>query len=213
MIKNNKGKAIVSSLLILLPIVVGLLLWNKLPERIAIHWGSSGEPDGWSGKAFAVFFFPLILLAFHWLCLLITRADVKNKNQHKKVFGLIWWILPMLSLALHAAVYATALQIAVSVPSWITACIGVLFVVIGNYMPKCKQNHTIGIKVKWTLENEENWNATHRVAGRVWLVGGFLLIPCAFLPPQALLWVLFPVTAVMAIVPFVYSYRYHKKHS
>ena len=75
MIKKNKGALILTSLVLLVPILVGLLLWDRLPEQIPSHWGINGEVDGWSSKAFAVFGFPCILLAMHWVCVLISSAD------------------------------------------------------------------------------------------------------------------------------------------
>ena len=92
MIKRNKLKLIFSSILIFLPSVVGLLLWNRLPESMTTHWGADGNADGFSGKAFAVFGMPLILLAIHWLCIFFTTKDPKNKDQNHKVFGLVLWI-------------------------------------------------------------------------------------------------------------------------
>ena len=88
---------------------------------------------------------------------------------------------------------------------------GIVFIVIGNYLPKCKQNYTIGIKIKWTLENEENWNVTHRFAGKVWVIGGLLLMACGFLPAFIAPWVMVAAMIVLVVVPIVYSYRYHKK--
>ena len=84
MIKENKFKAIVSSIVILLPILFGVISWEKLPEKIATHWGPDGNPDQYSSKLFAVLCLPLITFAIHWLCLFISKFDPKNKDQHKK---------------------------------------------------------------------------------------------------------------------------------
>ena len=79
MLKQNKRKLLISSAVILLPALVGLLLWNQLPARMATHWGLDGTTDGWSGRTFAVFGMPLMLLATHWLCILITAKDPKSQ--------------------------------------------------------------------------------------------------------------------------------------
>ena len=84
MIKKNMGKMILTSLLILLPVIAGLLLWNDLPEQIATHWGVNGEPDGWTGKPFAVFGIPAFLIAVHWLCMAVTGSVKNNHNQTEK---------------------------------------------------------------------------------------------------------------------------------
>ena len=182
MLKQNKGKVLASSVVILLPILVGLLLWNKLPDQLTTHWGADGTPDGWSGKAFAVFALPLILLAAHWLCLLFTSKDPGNRGQSRKVFSLILWIMPAVSLISNGVVYAAAFELEIRMEMVMMLMLGVMFIAIGNYLPKCKPNRTIGIRIKWTFESEANWAATHRMAGRLWVVGGLLFIACGFLP-------------------------------
>ena len=81
--------------------------------------------------------------------------------------------------------------------------------IIGNYLPKCKQNYTMGIKIPWTLDNEDNWNKTHRLAGFLWVIGGVLITLNAFLGNE---WVFLAITLVMTLVPVGYSYLYYKNH-
>lgn len=211
MIKENKFKILVSSILILLPVLFGLSVWDKLPEKIAIHWGPNGIPDQYSSKLFAVVCMPVLIFAIHWICLLISTLDPKNKNQHKKVVGLIFWICPAVSLICSAFTYFDAFKIAFNIGGICIAFMGAMFIVIGNYMPKTKQNYTIGVKVSWALNSEENWNATHRFAGRLWVIGGIFLLPAAFLPVTFLPLVLI-VILPLAIVPIIYSYLYYKKY-
>ena len=211
MLKQNKGKMILSSILILLPILVGLFLWNDLPAHMTTHWGADGNADGWSTKAFAVFGLPLILLVFHWVCVFFTAKDPGNKNQNRKVFGMIFWIIPMISICVNGTIYAISFDKEFAIEAITLLLIGLVFIVIGNYMPKCRQNATIGIKIKWTLENEENWNATHRVAGKLWVIGGLLLMVCMFLPIYLLVWAMLAVILLMVLIPFSYSYLYYKK--
>ena len=211
MIENNKWKLLVSSVAILLPILAGLILWNDLPEQMTTHWGADGNADGWSSRTFAVLGLPLILLALHWVCIFITSKDPKNKGQNKKVFGMVLWICPIVSIFASGITYAAAFGKEFNMDIIGLLLIGLMFVVIGNYLPKCKQNYTIGIKVKWTLANEENWNATHRFGGKVWVIGGLLLMACVFLPEALIPWVLIIALTIMAAIPIVYSYAYYKK--
>ncbi len=211
MIENNKWKLLVSSVAILLPILAGLILWNELPEQMTTHWGVDGNADGWSSRTFAVLGLPLILLALHWVCIFITSKDPKNKGQNKKMFGMVLWICPIVSIFASGITYAAAFGKEFNMNIIGLLLIGLMFVVIGNYLPKCKQNYTIGIKVKWTLANEENWNATHRFGGKVWVIGGLLLMACAFLPEALIPWVLIIALTIMAAIPVVYSYAYYKK--
>lgn len=212
MIKQNKGKAILSSVMTLLPMVFGLIVWNQLPNPMPMHWGVSGEVDGYAGRAWVVFGLPLVLLALQWLCLLVTAHDPKNKHQTAKAQGLIWWIVPYVSLFVNVLVYTTALGHTINGVTWGALFMGLLFVVIGNYMPKCKQNYTLGIKISWTLNDEGNWNATHRFAGKIWVAGGLVMLLCALLPTTAAVIALLVLLFVLVLLPFLYSYRYYKTH-
>ena len=208
MIKKNLKTLIITSIIILLPILAGLYLWNQLPEQIPTHWNAAGEVDGWSSKAFAVFGLPGILLAVQWLCMFGTAADPKKANHSEKIMHLVLWIIPVLSIVLGAVTYMTALGADVAVEMIMPLVIGLVFTIIGNYLPKCKQSYTIGIKIPWTLNSEENWNRTHRFAGRLWLVCGLGIMLTAFIGG---FWLFLPITLVMVIVPMVYSYVLHRK--
>lgn len=211
MIKNNKLKMAVSSFIILLPMLAGLLLWNKLPEKMATHWGINGMADGYGGRTLTVFVLPLVLLALHWICMVITSFDRKNENQNKKAIGMVYWIIPALSLYVNAVIYLTAFGMEFRMEALTLIFIGLLFIVIGNYLPKCRQNYTLGIKVKWALENEENWNATHRMGGRLWVATGIFMLLCVFLPAMLLPFVLIIILLSAAVIPVIYSYVYHRK--
>ena len=206
MLKKNKGLMIATSIIVLLPMLAGVLLWDQLPERMAIHWGANGEADGWSSRPVAVFGMPLFLLAIHWLGVWMTGQDKRNRHQNEKVLQIIFWIAPAVSLFGMGSTYASALGQSLPVDRLVMLLLGILFVIIGNYLPKCRQNYTIGIKIVWTLSDEENWNATHRLAGKLWMAGGFLLLLCAVLPGAALTWALPVVLGIMVGVPIVYSW-------
>lgn len=211
MIKNNKLSLVFSSVAILLPVAVGLILWDKLPDTMAVHWNAAGESDGYGGKAFAVFGLPLIMLALQWLCVFVTEKDKKNKNQSPKMQKIVLWICPAILWVVSGAIYCAALGKQFNMLTVSYLLIGIMFCVLGNYMPKCKQNHTIGIKIKWTLENEENWNKTHRFGGILWFVCGIVMIASAFLPQEFSVPVAAVTIMISVIVPFAYSYSIYRK--
>ena len=191
-IKKYRWDLLFSTLLILLPVSVGALLWNQTPSL------------------------PVFILATHWICLLLTFRDRKNKNQNPKVLSMVFWICPMTSLLSGSISYlmnSTARRgLASSFMLLMYFGFGLLFLICGNYFPKIRQNSTIGIKVKWALENEENWNATHRFAGKLWTVCGLIFMACGLFPDSSLVTVLFfLLILVAAIVPCIYSYRYYQK--
>jgi len=92
------------------------------------------------------------------------------------------------------------------------ALFGTMFLVMGNLLPKIRQNRTLGIKISWTLNNEENWNKTHRFAGKVWVLGGALALVCIFLPGKIMIWVTMILTLLNILLPVAYSYRIYKAH-
>lgn len=208
MIKKNLNILIITSIVILLPVLAGVVLWDTLPEQIPTHWNAAGEIDGWSSKAFAIFGLPLMMLAMHWLCVLGTAADPKKANHSDKLIHLVLWIIPIISVVLFALTYVAALGTEVRMEMVMPLLVGFVLTVVGNYLPKCKQSYTIGIKIPWTLHSEENWNRTHRFAGRLWLVCGLGIMLTAFVGG---FWFFLPIVLVMVLAPTVYSYLLHRK--
>lgn len=211
LIKEHKWQLLLSSLVILLPMVVGFLMWNILPDTIVTHWGADATADGFSSKPVAICLPPVILLALQWFCIFVTTIDPKNKGQNTKVFSLILWIIPGTSLFINAIMYTSALRGDVNIDILLHLGIGLLFLLLGNYLPKCRQNHTVGIRVPWTLTSEENWNKTHRFAGKVWVIGGFIIMITVFLPTELFAYILVAFTLILALIPTVYSYTYYRK--
>lgn len=210
-LKKNKGVLILTSIIILLPVLIGLILWNRLPERMATHWNMSGAADGYSGKAFAVFGLPLILLFVQLFCAAVTAADPKENDIGDKIFRLVLWICPAASLYGALLIYGTALAFEIDAEKLSLVFVGLLFVITGNYLPKCRKNYTVGIKLPWTLDDEENWNRTHRFAAWVWIIGGVLMIADAFLGVGGL-WGVLTLCVIMALLPTGYSFAYYLKH-
>ncbi len=208
MIKKNLKLLILTSIIILLPIAAGLILWDKLPTEIPIHFNAQGVADGYGSRSLAVFVLPAFVLAVHWFCTFVTSLDPKRKNITQKSMGLVLWICPALSVFLNGMIYAYTLGAEFSINTACMLFFGFLFVIIGNYIPKCKQNYSIGIKISWTLNDENNWNYTHRLAGKVWVAGGLLIIATSFLN---LLWIFSVILIIMIAIPVTGSYIYYKK--
>ena len=209
--KHTKLNIILSCIILVAPMIFGMIVWNKLPESMPIHWGVHGEVNGWSSKPFAVFVLPLFILAIHGICIFASQKDFHNKKQSPKVMGLVLWICPLLSLIANSLTYAVALGKEINVLFVVSLTMGALFVLIGNYLPKCQQNLMVGIRIIWTLKNEANWNATHRFAGKVWVIGGLLLMASSLLPYSILPWAMITLLVVFIGLPVLYSYRFHKK--
>ncbi|MBR5288933.1 MAG: SdpI family protein [Clostridia bacterium] len=208
---RHKKTLIISTILCLLPILFGVILWDRLPDPMPTHFDASGTPDGWSSKYFAVIGLPLIMLAVQWICLLATSADPKRRNINAKVLTLVLWTIPLITLISMGATYAIALGMDVNITQLLYPFFGLLFIFIGNYLPKCRQSYTMGIKLPWTLANEENWNKTHRMAGPLWMICGLPVLICGLLPRSIALPLFFAALFTATLVPVIYSYLLAKK--
>ncbi len=211
LIKTHLKTLVIATILCLLPMLFGLAMWDRLPEQMATNFGTTGEVNAYSSKAFAVFGLPLFLAAMEWLCLLASSADPRRRNLSEKVMRIILYIIPAIGLVASAITYGFALGYAVNPARVMGPLVGVLFIVIGNYLPKCRQTYTLGIKLPWTLASEENWNRTHRMAGPLWMAGGAAQLFCSLLPGRLPLYSLLTLSAVMVLAPTIYSFLLAKK--
>lgn len=206
--KENRIKIIITSLITLAPILIGVLFWDRLPDQIATHFSQGNVPDGWSSKPMAVFGLPLILVALHLFCIFITLNDPKKKNIGRKILPIIFWMIPIISLLVNSATYGIALGLKIDIELIVSLLLGLLFIIFGNYMSKIRQNYTVGIRLPWTLSSEDNWDKTHRLAGKLWIVGGVLVLFNIFLKWTGFL---IGILLVIVFVPMVYSYALYWK--
>ena len=208
MLKANKKILIIASLVTILPIIIGLYFWDRLPDTMATHFGIDNQADGFSSKPIAVFGIPLLCLAVLWIGAVVTANDPKKQNISSKMFTLGLWIAPIVSLIAAATMYSVNLGYAMDITYVGNLIVGLLLTIIGNYAPKARQNYTIGIKLPWTLANEENWNRTHRFAGYLWIVCGILMVAFALfrvLQPSFMI----AFIALAVLLPFGYSFWLH----
>ena len=200
MLKQYKKTLILSSILTLLPMAAGLLLQGRLSQA-----------DGFGSLPVALYIMPLVMLAVQWLGVLLTLKLSKGQEQSGKTLGIAFWIVPALSIVSCTMVCLLALGLTDN-PTWlIQLFLGTLFLIIGNYLPKFRQNFTMGIKLIWTLADEENWNATHRMGGKVWAAAGGAILLSVFLPASIGLTVTAVAVAAAILIPTVYSWRFARR--
>ncbi len=211
MSSKNKRTLILTSIVILLPILIGILLWNKLPDSMATHFNFDNAADGYREKWFAVIMTPFILLALHLIMAMIIAADPRKKNISSKVYGITIWIIPATSLALAIVIYPYNLGIHFNISLFIGIFIGITYIIVGNYLPKTRQNYTIGFKLPWTYANEENWNKTNRLSGVINIVIGILIIINAAMGLFNIFHSLLVAVIIGSLIPLGYSYFLHVK--
>lgn len=208
MIKQYPKKILLTSIVTLFPIIIGMLLWNQLPDLIATHFNANNQPDGYSSKMFAVFGFPVIILVIHLIFVIIMSIDPKSKNINKKIFSIVLWICPFVSLLICNALYGYTLGYLTNIDFLASFLIGIFFIVLGNFIPKIKPNYTIGFRIPWALVDPDNWYHTHRFGGKCMVIGGALLIITA---PFFNILVLLVLVIIPCFLPVIYSYLYYRK--
>ncbi len=203
--KINLKLLSLTSILTLLPILVGVILWKDLPASLPSHFGLDGQADGFSSKLEVVFLIPLVMLGLHFFAVVVTSLDPKASHVSPKMKTLVYWLVPFISGLVQLSIYGAAFGLIGNSTRIGLVMVGIVFLVVGNYLPKTKQNYTVGIRLPWTLDSEENWNKTHRLAGRLWVLGGLIILVNGFLS-WAVFYVFFGVLLVMVLVPIFYSY-------
>ena len=209
--KINK-EFLMTALIIALPMVIGVIFWNQLPEKIPTHFGIDGQADGYSSKLFTLFAFPALFLLFQIICLASFEKESVKVNIPAKMRRFYTWLIPVLSLIIQGSIYANALGFIKGGPTLVTTFLAIVFIVIGNYLPKIQRNATVGIRIPWTLSDDKNWYKTHRMAGKLWVIGGLIILLESFIQ-VALPYVMGVVIAIMIVVPIVYSFILSRKNS
>ena len=207
--KNDKREMLLTSLVCLLPLFAGAALYPRLPETMATHWDFSGNANGWSSRAATVFGLPLFILALHLVCFYAESRETK-KNRNPVLRTVLMWFCPAASLLGGAVTLGTGLGYEMHISTVVPVFMGLLFLILGNYLPKIRQNRTVGIKLPWTLQSEENWTRTHRLSGFLWVLCGLVMIPLSLLRLWSG-WLFGALLAVMVLIPAVYSYALHRK--
>jgi uncharacterized membrane protein len=190
---------------------LGFALWAlpQLPAQVATHWGVDGEPNGWSSPVFAALMMPGVMLLMSLLFAALPGIDPLKRNYefHGSVYFLLANVVVAFIGAVQVAVLGSALGWPLEMRRVLPVLIGLLFVVMGNLIPRIRPNWFMGIRTPWTLSSERVWRKTHRVGGYTFILAGLLFIATAFLATgetgRTIMFVsIFPVI----LWPVIYSY-------
>jgi uncharacterized membrane protein len=211
---NKYFKEAVLWVLIAIPFVYLALIWSNLPEKVPTHFGSDGTVDGWSGKTSLIFITGLPGIGIYLLMLIIPVLDPKKKIEQmgSNYYKLRFIITLFFSLLMTYCLYLSNVGTMKS-PNVLFALVGLLFASLGFYFPTLKSNYFIGLRTPWTLESEQVWIKTHRLAGPIWMTGGLLITFLSFIitDHQVMLYLLFALLLIMAIIPIIFSYTEFQK--
>ena len=198
-LKEYKMSLISGSILTISPSLAGILLWNRLPGKVATHFDHHDM---------AVFGIPFLLLLIHLFCVFFTANDPKRKNINRRIFTMTLWLVPVVSVITCMSIYGLALGMDIDIGVIVNIMVGIMFIILGNYVHKVKQNYTVGMKLPWTLNSEENWNRTNRMTGWILILSGLLFLMNSLLLKTE---IVFAVILLVILVPMIYSFILYKK--
>lgn len=199
----------IGPVVIALMVAFALAVYGRLPEQIPTHFDLSGEPDDWSDRFPGAFVMPALAAGVYLLLFALRRIDPRRAH-YQRFEGTYWVILNVIAITMAAFQVLTlglALGWPIDMGRAITVTVGLLFVGLGNYLPRIRSNWWIGIRTPWTLESETVWRETHRVAGWTFVAAGLALVAGGlFVPAGTREWASGIALAIGVAVPFVYSY-------
>jgi len=204
-------------LIMLLPAVYLAIVWTGIPQTVPMHFDLKGNVDQYGTKT-DLLIMTAVLTGLNMLAYLailnIYKIDPKkyaaqNKDRLQKIGFSVALYLAAVSAMLIYVISTNHVDI---VMKFVFIAMGLLFALIGNNMYNLKPNYFAGMRLPWTLENEDNWRATHHVAGRLWFFGGFVIALLAFvLDEQWSVYSTFIALSFLVLIPVIYSYRYYKR--
>lgn len=202
---------IIPILFILASLFLSFYCYAHFPEQVATHWGLNGEPNGWSSRGFAAFFFPALNLVIYLLMLFIPYLDPKKSNYEnfRAAYHGVKNILVIFLTLIYLVVSLNALGYQVPVNVFVPLGVGALFIIIGYYLDGVKQNWFFGIRTPWTLSSEVVWQKTHHFGSRIFMLGGLLFILGALFPAWFLS--LFVILLLLILSVIIYSYLLYRR--
>ena len=195
----------------LLPILMGLAVYSKLPEKMPIHWGLDGEPNGYATRLAGILILPLIMVVVNVIVQFSLETAPKTNLKLKK---LMLWLLPILSVTFQSLTLSQALGYHLDIALITMVTVGIIFILLGNYIPKTSQNRVAGFRFPMTLSNPDNWQKTNRLGGMMLVISGIIMILGGVIST----W--YPIVAVLTfivilfliiLVPLCYSIRLARK--
>ena len=188
----------------LLSIIPGLILWNNLPDTMAIHFDINNTPDNFASKGFAIFGLPLLMVLLQIICCVINDINAHKHGERKKFETATKWIIPVMTIVLQLITIAYALNNNVDIRKCVALIVGIIFVVIGNYLPKFDY-------VKNYDVDTEKARKINRFIGNMSVIMGILSVISIFLPPvTTFIWL--GLLIVYALISVIYSIKVCRKN-
>ena len=213
---STRTTTIVVLIMIAAATLVGLLLWNRLPDQMASHWNINDQVDGYASKFSGVFMLPLITLGMFVLFLVVPSIDPMKANiaQFREAFNLFIVLIVGFMIYLYGLTLAWSLGYNnFKMSGAMLPAIGLLFIFIGFLMRQAKRNFFIGIRTPWTLSSDTVWNQTHRVGAVLFMISGALAFIGGFFGGTTAFWMMFAPLIGSTLFLLVYSYVLYRRET
>lgn len=199
---------LITTLLCLVPIAIGTELQNKLPSEIPINYGFNNEAGTLASKWIVIFLLPLILALVN-LFVNLTLTEKNRQRIGERLSAVLIWLVPLLSVVVSMFLILKPLGLQLKAGSLVFSIISVIFIIIGNYIPKCRPNSYVGYRLSWIMNDEELWMKTHRFSGFVLVIAGFASLVASFFAIGK--YVFLVCLVIIIFVPLIYSLAIKKK--
>ncbi|MDD4990026.1 MAG: SdpI family protein [Candidatus Pacebacteria bacterium] len=182
-------------------------------SQVPTHWNAKGQIDGWSSKAFAALFFPLLTIAVYLLMLFLPKIDpLKDNYQYfEKQYYFIRLALVLFLAGIYIFTFFAAMGFRFNTMYFSVPFLSALFIALGIFLPKIKKNWFVGIKTPWTLQNDEVWLKTHRFGAKCFILAGILGFLTVFLKSESAFWAFLIIMVIAALLPVIYSYFVYRR--
>lgn len=196
--KNINWKiVIITSLVCLLPIVLGIIFYQQLPEQMPVHFNINNEIDNYASKNFALFGIPIILTGLQVFCCILTDCKESKNTQRPRFITIIKWFIPILSIVVSTIIIEIPLGSTVDVRKSVCLVIGIFFILTGNYLPKMSYEMAKG-KFHPMPKNEKMYRKMIRTLGYTFVISGIaLLISILFAPIFTIAVIIVLVVAIL----------------
>ncbi len=192
--------------LIGLAFIVSLYGILHLPERVPIHFDSSGRPDSYGSK-WILLVNPLIAaLVYFGIPFLMKIDPYSEKITPRKMTVMIIRDALTLFISFMAVISVWAAYIGKLPTGIVEIMVSSLFVILGNYLPKLPPNWFVGIRTPWTLLSERVWKKTHSAVGILMFLVGLVMLVSAILSPKIWIFITIASAILLVVVSFTYSY-------
>jgi uncharacterized membrane protein len=203
---------LISIVIIVLSFVIGIISYQYLPDKIASHWDSQGQVNGYMYKFFGVFLLPLILIGLFLLFYLLPKIDPLKENykKFKRYYDSFVLILVLFIFYIYMQTIVWNFGTKFNMNLSLIPALGFLFIYIGIVLKKVKRNWFIGIRTPWTISNDKVWDKTRKLGSRLFILSGIITLLGIFFPNYMIVFILVPVI-VSSIISIIYSYLEYRK--